>query len=542
MSDEAAPQIDLNPNDWAEVSRILKAHVPEYDVWAFGSRAKWTAKAYSDLDLAVIADRPLGIETLAGLKSDFEESSLPIKVDVVDWSAISDSFRKIIESHKVVVSRATTGRKKWEVKRLIDCTRDGNLSYGVVQPGAHDENGVPLIRVNNFKDGHLQLDDVMRVSPAVEAQYKRTRLEGGEVLLTLVGSTGQTAIAPKALAGWNIARAVAVIRPKPEIGAEWINICLQSKSVQQFLDERANTTVQKTLNLSDVKQIPILLPPTEIKQAIESIATAIASKIELNRRMNATLEAMARALFQSWFVNFDPVRAKLDGRQPTGLDPATAALFPATFQDSPLGPIPHGWTVGKIKDCCTHIQNGGTPRRNESRFWNDGDIPWLTSGEVRQPIVTTPQNFITEAGLAESSAKWIPPLSTVIALYGATAGQVSLVSSRLTTNQAVCGLVPKKHFAFFNYLWMRAATGELENKAVGSAQQNISKGIVEETQVVLAPLPLVEKFADSVGLLFDHWISNLHQSRTLAALRDALLPKLLSGELSVRGETAEAVV
>ena len=296
------------------------------------------------------------------------------------------------------------------------------------------------------------------------------------------------------------------------------------------------------VNRNDLHRIPVLLPPLAEQKAIAAVLGALDDKIECHRRMNATLEAMARALFQSWFVNFDPVRAKLDGRQPTGLDPATAALFPATFQDSPLGPIPHGWTVGKIKDCCTHIQNGGTPRRNESRFWNDGDIPWLTSGEVRQPIVTTPQNFITEAGLAESSAKWIPPLSTVIALYGATAGQVSLVSSRLTTNQAVCGLVPKKHFAFFNYLWMRAATGELENKAVGSAQQNISKGIVEETQVVLAPLPLVEKFADSVGLLFDHWISNLHQSRTLAALRDALLPKLLSGELSVRGAATAAIV
>jgi type I restriction enzyme S subunit len=179
------------------------------------------------------------------------------------------------------------------------------------------------------------------------------------------------------------------------------------------------------------------------------------------------------------------------------------------------------------------IQNGGTPRRNEPRFWNGGNIPWLASGEVRQSIITATESFITEEGLAESSAKWVPAFSTVVALYGATAGQVSFTSYRLTTNQAVCALIPKEGFAFFNYLAMRGATAEMENKAVGSAQQNISKGIVEETKVVLPPPALVERFSALASHLFERWISNLHQSRTLAALRDTLLPKLLSGELRI---------
>jgi type I restriction enzyme S subunit len=251
--------------------------------------------------------------------------------------------------------------------------------------------------------------------------------------------------------------------------------------------------------------------------------------------MNATLEAMARALFQSWFVDFDPVRAKMDGRRPAGMDETTAALFPEHLADSALGHMPVGWKTAKIQDCCAEIQNGGTPRRNEPRFWDGGDIPWLASGEVRQPIVTGTESFITEEGLAESSAKWVPPFSTLVALYGATAGQVAFTSSPVTTNQAVCALIPKKGFAFFNYLTMRAAAAELENKAVGSAQQNISKGIVEETQVALPPTALVERFAEVARPLFERWISNLQQSRTLAALRDTLLPKLLSGELSVRG-------
>src|SRR5205823_5040638 len=102
--------------------------------------------------------------------------------------------------------------------------------------------------------------------------------------------------------------------------------------------------------LATLKSIQVPLPPLAEQKAIGAVLGALDDKIELNRRMNATLEAMARALFQSWFVDFDPVRAKLDGQQPTGLDPAIAALFPNEFEDSELAPIPKGWSVGQVSD------------------------------------------------------------------------------------------------------------------------------------------------------------------------------------------------
>ena len=319
------PNIDLNPHDWEEVKRILKTHVPEYEVWAFGSRVTWTAKAYSDLDLAIISNQALSLSTIAKLKDDFDESTLAFKVDVVDWATTSESFRQIIENGKILIQTVSAAKEHWSFKKLIDCTIDGNLSYGIVQPGTHVEDGIPIIRVNNINNSLLRLDEVMHVSPEIENKYKRTRLEGGEVLLTLVGSTGQSVVVPKELAGWNIARAVAVIRPKPEIGANWINICLQTKDAQQFMNERANTTVQKTLNLADVKEIPILLPPKKIKENIETVYLALTNKIDLNRRINQTLEAMAQAIFKSWFVDFDPVKAKIAAKQ-EGRDPLHAAM------------------------------------------------------------------------------------------------------------------------------------------------------------------------------------------------------------------------
>ena len=349
----------------------------------------------------------------------------------------------------------------------------------------------------------------------------------GTILLLVRGMTLHNDI-PICVTGREMAfnQDLKAIRSKAGVDANYLAYWLLAKkpTLLEAVDHAGHGTGR--LVTDRLKKMPLQLPPLSEQKRIAHILGTLDDKIELNRRMNDTLEAMAKALFQSWFVDFDPVKRNAEG----GAQRPEDSLFPDSFEDSVAGDIPRGWQVGKIHDCCLKIQNGGTPRRNEPRFWDGGNIPWLASGEVRQSIITTTESFITEEGLAESSAKWVPAFSTVVALYGATAGQVSFTSSRLTTNQAVCALIPKKGFAFFNYLMMRGATVELENKAVGSAQQNISKGIVEEVQVVLPPTALVEQFAEEAGPLFGRWISNLHQSRTLATLRDTLLPKLLSGD------------
>ena len=300
-------------------------------------------------------------------------------------------------------------------------------------------------------------------------------------------------------------------------------------------DRYNSGSAQPSLNRNFIYPIRCHVPPLAEQRAIAGVLGALDDKIELNRRMNATLESMARALFQSWFVDFDPVRAKLDGRTPAGLDPETAAFFPDKFEDSAVGQIPHGWSIGKITDCCDRIHSGGTPRRDRPEYWQNGQIPWLTSGEVRQPMITATENFISEFGLKASSAKWVPANSTVVALYGATAGQVSFLGTTATTNQAICSLIPKSGFEFFNYFALRGASADMESKAVGSAQQNISKGIIEEVVVVLPSAVILTAFTKAAEPLFRRWIANINQSRTLATLRDALLPKLLSGELSVAG-------
>lgn len=315
-----------------------------------------------------------------------------------------------------------------------------------------------------------------------------------------------------------------VVRGNSDADTRFLMYALAGTDISGFL---SGSTIPK-LTQGSLRQIPILTPPLNEQRRIARILGSLDDKIDFNRRMSVTLEAMALALFNSWFVDFDPVRAKLEGRA-SALPPEVCQLFPSAFEDSEAGQMPAGWQVAPIADCCVEIQNGGTPSRDEPTFWEGGEIPWLTSGEVRQPIVVSTTQFITAAGLASCAAKWARPFSTVVALYGATAGQVSMVASEVTTNQAICSLIPKDHFAFFNYFSLRAATSQLESKAVGSAQQNISKGIVEETKVVLPPRELLTRFHDSVAPLFGRWISCLRESSHLAVIRDRLLAQLIPG-------------
>lgn len=299
-----------------------------------------------------------------------------------------------------------------------------------------------------------------------------------------------------------------------------------------------STSAYPSIRPSDLGQLTLSLPPLTEQCAIARMLGTLDEKVELNRRMNETLQAMAHALFKSWFVNFDPVRAKMEGRwhrgeSIAGLPGEHYDLFPDRLVDSELGEIPKGWEVGAVSQLAERIQNGGTPKRSEPIYWDAGDIPWLTSGEVRQPFVLDTQSCISRLGLEHSSAKMIPARSILVALYGATAGQVSMNIYPLTTNQAVSAIIPSDGNRYFCLVSLKSQVGDLGNRAVGSAQQNISKKAVESTNVVLPPIELRLDFDIMVKGLFERIYRNLEESRTLVAQRDALLPGLVSGQLKL---------
>ncbi len=287
--------------------------------------------------------------------------------------------------------------------------------------------------------------------------------------------------------------------------------------------------------LTSLKQIRIPLPSPSEQRIIARILGSLDDKIELNCRMNATLEETARAIFQSWFVDFDPVRAKAAGRGPTGLDSATAALFPDGFDVIEGREIPRGWKVVPF-DLTIDMMGGGTPKTSIADYW-DGDIPWFSvvdapsDGDV---FVIDTEKKITQLGLEESSTRILAPGTTIISARG-TVGRCALVGAPMAMNQSCYGVRGKdKRGDYYTYFTLRELVNELKRIVHGGVFDTITRDTFKAIKVPPVSIELTQRFDKAVEPFLQQILSNLYHTRTLAAVRDALLPKLLSGQVRVR--------
>lgn len=425
----------------------------------------------------------------------------------------------------------------WRFASLESCAEKGSISYGVVQPGSAVTDGVPIIRVNNFKDMRIDLTDVMRITPEIESKYGRTRLAGGEVLLTLVGSVGQVAIVPKAMAGFNVARAVCVIHPLPHINPNWISLCLRSPLAQHLLGSRANTTVQTTINLKDVRALPIPIPPENERHQITDMLAALEDRIALLRETNTTLEAIAQALFKFWFVDFDPVHAKQQGREPEGMDATSASLFPDSFEESELGLVPKGWQIKSIGDI-SQILNGFAFKSEDyvtedfgvfvlrtTNFSDDGYAKRLDKD------VFLPTSFL------KSHEKFIcEPFDFHLVMVGASVGRTSTLLPNMLPalrNQNMWCFRQKDGFPskFFVHEIVKLNVVDALRSTSGSAREFFRKGDFEKNKLVLPCPEILSDFENKVSVIKNKIAVNEKQCELLVNIRDALLPRLMSGQL-----------
>ncbi len=374
----------------------------------------------------------------------------------------------------------------------------------------HDEPiGDILLTPGNFQiGGGFKDDKVKYYDGPVPDEFV---LQEGDLLLTMTDlskasdTLGYPAVVPRRtnarryLHNQRLGK-VEILNPSL-LDIRFVHYLLRTREYRnEVLGSATGTTVKHT-SPERIKRFRFMRPPLDEQRAIACILGALDDKIELNRRMNETMEAIAQAIFKSWFV--DAIR---DG-------------------------LPEGWRIGTMRECCERIENGGTPRRNVEEYWFPQEIPWLTSGEVRQRIIIETQNFISKKGFENSSAKLWPVGTTVVALYGATAGQVTLLATEMSANQACCALIPRKDARSYVYLTALSAVSKFEQQATGSAQQNLSQGLVSSLPTVIPKGEIVSKFEAIVSPMIARWIRNLKEAQSLAALRDALLPKLISGEL-----------
>lgn len=415
---------------------------------------------------------------------------------------------------------------EWETVPLEQLVAPGRgISYGIVQPGSPTADGVPIVRVNDVRNGRISTASPMRVTSQIEAAYSRTRLEGGELLLTLVGTVGETAVVPASLRGWNTARAVGVIPVRDEIGAYWVQLALRSPAVRHLIDSRLNTTVQATLNLGDVAKLPIVLPPRSQRVKIAHILGTLDQKIELNRQMNETLEAMARALFKSWFVDFDPVRAKAEGRD-SGLPQHLADLFPDSFQDSELAEIPKGWEAQLVYEIADVVY--GAPFSSAQFNTEKNGEPLV---RIRDLPNERPGVWTTEV---HPKGYKILPGDIIVGMDGEFRAYL-WGGDEAWLNQRVCVFVPRQGYsAAFVRNSIIEPLAQVEATETATTVIHLGKSDIDRFLAIVPPQKVLMAFNRACQLWYDRVVAAKRESRSFADLRDTLLPKLISGELRVK--------
>ena len=269
----------------------------------------------------------------------------------------------------------------------------------------------------------------------------------------------------------------------------------------------------------------------------ESIGTFFLNldqKIRLNEQINQNLTAMAKQLYDYWFVQFDFPNE--EGK------PYKSSGGEMVWNKKLKREIPKGWNISLIKDFAT-TYSGGTPKSTNIEYYNNGEIAWINSGELNSPIITKTTNYITKCGLENSSAKLYPSNSILVAMYGATAGKVSLLTFEACSNQAVCGIIPTiENMLYYVYFHISSLYSHFITLSTGSARDNISQNTIKN---ILLPIPtrnILKLFDEKIGSIYQMIVNNYQQIDSLAMQRDELLPLLMNGQVSVNSDLAVSYI
>lgn len=386
-------------------------------------------------------------------------------------------------------------------------------------------SGVIVLRNQNIRNGRLDLSSPSFTDEAhFEQRSRRAKLKAGDLVLTREAPMGEVCLIPEGLRCC-LGQRMVMLRPdQKKCDSRFLLYSIQSDVVQHEIkvNEGTGSTVSN-LRIPLLEALPIFYPSLTEQKAIASVLGALDDKIELNRRMNATLEAMARALFQSWFVDFDPVRAKLDGRQPVGMDEATAALFPAHFDHKVEAVVPTGWRVTTLGEVIEIFDSKRIPLSGHEREARHGKFPYHGAASVMDYV----DDFLFDGIylLMGEDGSVINEDGTPVLQY---------VWGKFWVNNHAHVLRGKNGIST-EHLLLHLKGCNISPFVTGAVQPKLNQGNMNRIPFMLAPPEIGQAFAKAIEPLFAQIRANTEQSRTLAALRDTLLPKLLSGEITPTG-------
>ena len=499
--------LDITAAERKTVLDLLDRHLPDTTAWVYGSRVKWTSRPQSDLDL-VVFPTPAQRGRVGDLREAFDESDLPFRVDLFVWDDVPASFRTRIDAEHVTLTRPTRPScpDGWVQRRLGDVIV---LKRGYDLPERERRHGpVPVVSSSGITDHHSE-----------------SRAPGPGVVTGRYGTLGRVFFVPNDF--WPLNTALYVQDFKGN-DPRFISYFLRSVDFSRFSDKAA----VPGLNRNHLHEETVRIPRAVAEQrAIAHILGTLDDKIELNRLMNATLEAMAQALFKSWFVDFDPVRAKMEGRD-TGLPKEIANLFPNRLVNSEVGEIPEGWPLLPLPELMD--VNPSRPLRKEdvAPYLDMANMPTL--GHAPDSVVRRPFGSGMRFANGDTLVARITPC-----LENGKAAYVDFLRDDEIGWGSTEYIVMKPRRPLpseFAYLLARTARFRefaIQNMTGTSGRQRVSASALWGFSIPSPPETVGVEFGRTAQLLLGRARATVDERYVLANCRDALLPKLISGEMRV---------
>lgn len=445
----------------------------------------------------------------------------------------------------------------WEITTLGEiCARfDGNIQTGPFGSQLHASDyvsvGIPSIMPQNITNDRISIEDISCISETDAQKLNRYLVQPGDIVYSRRGDVKRRALVTERESGWLCGTGCLRIRfDVARIESRYIYFYLGHPQVSQWIVQHAVGATMPNLNTNILSNVPCILPPLPEQRAIARILGSLDDKIELNRRQNVTLEALARAIFKSWFVDFDPVRAKAAGHAPDAMDAATAALFPDGFEVVDGREVPRGWRVTPLE---TEVgiakglsykgsgldDHDGLAMHNLNSIFEGGGYKYAGikryTGEYQERHIVVPGDLI----VANTEQTFDFLLIGCPAIIPRKFGQRGLFSHHLFRMRPKTTSYLTSHFLFLQLMSQRLRD-EVVGYSNGTTVNMLPSEALQRPKIVIPPEPLVRQFQSIVLPVFKKEEHMIEENENLTALRDALLPKLLSGELRVR--EAEQVV
>ena len=530
--------IDITAGQRNTVLALLKRYLPHTTAWVYGSRAKWTARPQSDLDLVVFAT-PEQHRRVSDLREKFEGSNLPFLVDLFVWDTVPEQFRKRIEAEHVVLAPADVdpfdGRSsdvagEWPTDRFERLLTEP-VRNGIYKREEFHGRGAKIVNMGElFAHPRLHAVPMKRVELS-KSEADRFLIATGDLLFARRSLVAEGA--GKCCVVLNVDEPTtfesSIIRARPDSTKAnylYLYYFFNSALGLYHLDTIRRQVAVAGITGSDLAKLTIPVPLLPEQRDIAHILGTLDDKIELNQRMNTTLEALARALFTSWFVDFDPVRAKMEGRD-TGLPKHIADLFPDRLVESELGEIPKGWKVGTLEDVASLNPESWSTRNAPE------EIVYVDLSNTKWGYIEKVETYPWKAAPSRGR-RVLRHGDTIVGTVRPGNGSFSLVGRDGLTGSTGFAVLRPKTPSDAELVWCAATSQDnidrLAHLADGGAYPAVRPEAVAATKLPLADFATRGAFSSVAAALLNQVDANKQQSHTLADLRDTLLPRLISGE------------